>query len=769
MVYRRLVWTLLVSAALIALNLQSATAQDEAVAAAGPPLNIALFLDSRSDRCYSNGYVEAARSLSQLAANTINARGGVNGRPIVLKVFDNRRDPKTAIANIREAFEVPELLAMIGLRSSTRSTAVFDALGDEFAKHTVPFISHISVGAIFEKYPHVFSTRPAQEVERVPVMARFIEAMNYKKVTFIGRSGARYVDAIDKGLQETLGPERMGRTHRIKALGGSGGFLDGEQMTVAIEDIKRTQPDMLVLAVGTSRTDDVIEKLIEAQVTPQIFLIGRFSKEVKNAAAKYPAPIFGMTWAEVPEVESDRILNVLSRGNPDDWIFEGRRVGEAPGWQKGLCQPTYEADAFSPTNLRAVRVGALYADMVKLVATSASRVARGEKIEKLRAAVLDDLGRKYTVGRGAFAGTFENWSFHSSDRVRAQTPFITILPQGLGRAQLAPSQFVRVRNGKLKQIETLYLDVDLIRIYSVDNNAKSFFAEFYLSMRATDRFSIDDIAFTNAFIDPSNIRGTGGSGRQIALEVLHPGGESDAYPRDMRIYKVSGRFRFTPDFSNYPFDVQQFSIDLQAKSGDKTFIIQPPPPELRDRDVASEGWIPEREYVSFLEDFVPVVDAFTHTPSIVPFYNTRYVWQLKRETTDYYIRVIVPLAFILIVAYLSIFIPKAHLEAIATIQVTALLAAVALYLSLPQIDTDTATISDRIFMFDYMMVSVMIIVSILRINARVAKRAWLDNTLSFLHIVMLPIGLLVLVLYTTKTDLMAGFADMPIWRLMGIG
>ena len=89
---------------------------------------------------------------------------------------------------------------------------------------------------------------------------------------------------------------------------------------------------------------------------------------------------------------------------------------------------------------------------------------------------------------------------------------------------------------------------------------------------------------------------------------------------------------------------------------------------------------------------------------------------MKRETTDYFLRVVVPLAFILIVAYLSIFIPQSHLEAIVTIQITALLSAVALYLSLPKLESDSATISDRIFVFDYMVVSFMIVISILRIN-----------------------------------------------------
>ena len=313
-----------------------------------------------------------------------------------------------------------------------------------------------------------------------------------------------------------------------------------------------------------------------------------------------------------------------------------------------------------------------------------------------------------------------------------KTPFVIILPQGLGRTQLAPIQFVRTRSGKLRRIDTLYLDIDLIRAYGIDSNEKSFFAEFYMAMRAADEIRLEDISFTNAFIDPRT------NGPHLSVETVHPGGESDAYPASMRIYRVSGRFRFTPDFSAYPFDAQKFSIDIQPKNRDRPFVVQSPPLELRDQQLAVDGWQTSNQYVSFIRDFVPVVDAFTHEASIVPFYQTRFVWQMKRETTDYYLRVVVPLAFILIVAYLSIFIPQGHLEAIVTIQVTALLSAVALYLSLPQIDSDTATISDRIFVLDYMMVSIMIVISILRINVRVAKFGWLNKLLTFAHIVLIP-------------------------------
>jgi hypothetical protein len=100
------------------------------------------------------------------------------------------------------------------------------------------------------------------------------------------------------------------------------------------------------------------------------------------------------------------------------------------------------------------------------------------------------------------------------------------------------------------------------------------------------------------------------------------------------------------------------AVRLEAKR------VQPPPGHLRDQQVRGDGWSPRSQYVGYDEDFVPMVDAFTHAPSMVPFYKASFVWLMKRQATDYYLRVVVPLVFILIVAYLSIFIPYSHFERI---------------------------------------------------------------------------------------------------------
>jgi len=44
----------------------------------------------------------------------------------------------------------------------------------------------------------------------------------------------------------------------------------------------------------------------------------------------------------------------------------------------------------------------------------------------------------------------------------------------------------------------------------------------------------------------------------------------------------------------------------------------------------------------------------------------------------------------------------------------------------------------------------------------------MDGVLAFTHVVVLPGFLLLLVLYFTRSDLLVGFMEMPLWKLIGI-
>ena len=85
---------------------------------------------------------------------------------------------------------------------------------------------------------------------------------------------------------------------------------------------------------------------------------------------------------------------------------------------------------------------------------------------------------------------------------------------------------------------------------------------------------------------------------------------------------------------------------------------------------------------------------------------------------------------------------------------TALLSAVALYLALPKVDAgDGTTISDRVFLFAYSAVSLMIVISILRRSEPIAHSRWLGKSLGLAHVALIPIMVAAMTFYVYRASL----------------
>jgi len=719
------------------------------------PVSIAIFVSSRNDQCFDSGIVTAIEQLAKAEQNRINVSGGILRRRLELQILDDQRAPERTVANVKAALANPHTVAMIGLSGTDRAKVAFDAMGADIGASGIPFLSDITVSSVFQEQANVFTIRPSQDDERIPVMAAFIKARNVQRPAFVGLKDTLFSSSLGDGLKHAASGVGLIADHRLTLQNNK---LDPAAIASLIADLKQRDTDLVVLAVGASRTPAVLGEFVAAGLTPPLFITSRIETVLEAGAPEYPGDIYELAWDNLPHVFSDRLRQRIVRNGLERWVFEGAKVPEAPGWRSGECKPRLDnvaPNAFDSRNMLAISRGTQYADMVALVAEALKTADPRGNMAAIRAHLLTQLKTTYAAGRGTFRGSFENWSFRPNSRAADRTPFIVMRPNGLGASQLAPLQFVRLRTDKLRQIDTLYLDIDLIRTFRVDDNDKSFFAEFYLSMRGNNA-SIDKVEFANGFLDPKT------NDRQITIRKLHEVGPSDIYPEEMNIYLVSGKFTFEPRLATYPFDSQRFVVNIQPKSSEAPFIIQPPPHYLRDKAVDTDGWVPHDHYVGYDEDFVPTIDAWTFQQSIVPFYKASFVWLMQRQTTDYYLRVVVPLAFILAVAYMSIFIPLSHFEAIVTIQVTALLSAVALYLALPKVDAgDGTTLSDRIFLFVYTAVSLMIVISILRISPPVTQSPWVRRSLGLTHIVLIPVLVAGMMLYVYRASL--GDTAGPIW------
>src|SRR5512133_1060669 len=120
---------------------------------------------------------------------TVNARGGVQGRPIELVSLDDRNDRKQAGANTKTLLENKNLLALFGYASATLS---LDAL-PQAAAADVPFFAPFSgANPVRVNSPVLFTVRASygEEMEKI---LNFWVSLGFKRVTVM-----HYDDEVGK-------------------------------------------------------------------------------------------------------------------------------------------------------------------------------------------------------------------------------------------------------------------------------------------------------------------------------------------------------------------------------------------------------------------------------------------------------------------------------------------------------------------------------------------------------------------------------------------
>jgi hypothetical protein len=324
-------------------------------------------------------------------------------------------------------------------------------------------------------------------------MAAFVRSMGFKKPAFIGTADSVFSDALRDGLKKLHGDGVLVADHRVAAVEGK---PDNAALDRAVADLAANPPDIVYAALGSRGLPALMERLKAAGLAPPLFVSGRLDNLSSEVTSEYPAPLYQVAWDNLPDVYNGRMREIMAEYPNANWIFEGKKIKEAPGWAKGECKERSDSATRSPfdaANLRAIGTAARYADMMELIARTVRQMPRDTDMSTLRNRITTALAADYAVGKGAFRGTFENWSFDPYMRTATRTPFILMLPQNLGRLQLAPIQFRRARDGGFDPISTLYADIDLIKAHRVDDSAKSFIAEFYMAIRDNATLSIEKI------------------------------------------------------------------------------------------------------------------------------------------------------------------------------------------------------------------------------------------------------------------------------------
>ncbi len=677
-----------------------------------PPYKFGVLVSSDSDRCYNPGLVKAIKAFSAQEIAELNAAGGIHGRQIELKLFDDFEVKSKTLEFLKSALEDPTMLGFVGIGSSTRGHFVFDLLGQQIAKSNMPIVTDISLGQIYEPYPNVFSMASAVDDE-LDVVRAFLKDNGFSRPAFVGIDGDLYSASLGNGLAKSDSEPALVVDRRVAVKHYA---IEPEAVDPVVQDILSSNADVVILAIHSGPGAEVLKKLTAAGAKIPIFVLYGRSSTIIRRSGKLPPGLrfFQLGRDGVPYVYNERLRQRIWKSGTDGWIFNDTPNLEfREGWAEGgRCQKTKVGPArkiFDASNRRAVGRGMQFRDMLHLMATRALAAPAGLDINKLRERISADL-REFVEGKKVYQGLWQDWTF-TNRRAAASDILVTTTLSDTRIAALAPNQYRRV-NGELVKSPVVDISIDLIRLSGIDSNERRFDADFYLSLKSRDEpVSIDTIDFTNAERSPI------GDKRLITSDVIHDGGQGSKFPANVRVYKVSGTFQFNPELETYPFDTQRLSVSFQARKVARPIYIQPLAQDLRRSGGDIDGWRLRDEYVGSQQDFISTIAANGTARHLVPIHKFNQTWVAQRISIDYYIRVVVPLGFILLVTYFSVYLPPARFDSTVAIQVTALLSSIALYLALPKVDSDQATLSDRMFIMTYAAVALMIGLTILKDSA----------------------------------------------------
>jgi len=191
---------------------------------------------------------EPERNSMQLLAEQINAKGGINGRPLELVIYDDEGDEGKAVLNANKLIEKDQVLAIVGPSLTGTTMAVIPIV----EKAQVPLVScaaGVKITTPVKKW--VFKT-PQTDVMAVVKIYEFIKRQGIRKIALLTVS-----NAFGDSGREQLVEQASGAGFQIVA-DEKFGASDAD-MTPQLTKIRGLSPDAIV-CWGTNPGPAVVAK-----------------------------------------------------------------------------------------------------------------------------------------------------------------------------------------------------------------------------------------------------------------------------------------------------------------------------------------------------------------------------------------------------------------------------------------------------------------------------------------------------------------------------
>lgn len=598
----------------------------------------------------------------QLYIDKINKAGGIEGKKIKLRIFDDGDRPDTAVKVASEIGEDKDIVLVIGHFLSSTSLAA----GKIYKRYGIPVITASATatavtadnGWYFRVIPHnAFQGR---------FLAYYCRTLDSRSVSLVFQKDP-YGLSIAEPFEQTA--QDIGLEIKNKSAFDPESKNAGEELEKIASDLNRTdEPGVIFLALYPNYAAKLIIALKQSGnlysiIGTDTLISESFIEEFKknNLEQMTPGYYSDDIYATSPFM--------IDTANEKAYIFRKefmKKYGEEPPW---VAASHYDAAAAVVEALKKSDIQGrenLQRNRRKVRSSLAAMSNARNGLKGVGGYIYfdknGDSGRPLSVGfykRHLFIPAF---SMYQTKPEAEQTGNIL--------KEILEGKTILIGNLMLNKADVVYTRIVVKEIRNLNLKKGTFTADFYLWFRYKGDLSIEDIEFVNAV---------------LPIQLGSPISDTVTEGVRVRLYRVRADFKIDTDFRMYPFDYQILSLQFCHERRTREELIYVSDvwgePETVRREhrgriklESDDKWKVSRVY--------SYQDVITYIPNIPDISNSRQTDNYSRFNTAIRIerqnfrevKALLPIALILAGLYAVCFIP-CKLYNIRALSLTAILTA----------------------------------------------------------------------------------------------
>ncbi|MBP0018821.1 MAG: ABC transporter substrate-binding protein [Cyanobacteria bacterium SBLK] len=613
----------------------------------------------------------------QLYFNEINAAGGINGKQLVLQVYDDRLDPERA-AKIAEEIVKSPAVAVLG--NSTSGTSL--VAGKIYDRHGIPAITGSATADRITDSPWYFRT-VFNNSKQGEFIANYIEYVFGFQNIYVIHADGLYATSLTKAIETVFNSSN-------KPLIGVQKIYRDEEPEQAAQKVIRElenlrggdrEPDAVILLAQGSQAANIITEMRLNGFNYTIFggdsLTNTvFAKRFENTPQEQKEPGFftNNLYAVTP-----MIFDIAEQKVQDFKMEFDRRYGYNLAWSAILYQDSARAVVQAMKNI--------LAEKKDLPAT----VFTGKNSKQDRNLIREGLVQIDSPDT-AVQGLTRDFYFNQQGEASIQTlmgffnhrkfisaPIQLSLINNINLIsnldeQLQNGEIVKIGDRYLQKTHIVYTGINVNEIDDIDEKNSSYLIDFYLWFKyKISNIQPENIEFVNYDVDRLD------SGERLTL------GEPIEWEVNNNIkhiiYQMKADFYNQFDFHNYPFDRQILSIRFQHYNLTRKRIIYVID-LLGTNKITEEDWLQsfqENEVFGTItswhikkinyyqstdtDDATLGYEDLANTNSKSEYSQFNLEIEIARDMVSFSIKNLLPLWFFVLVSYSLMFLPFEDISA----------------------------------------------------------------------------------------------------------